>query len=191
VPRSYLGELLMNGLLGEDGVGLYGDPSSVSSVLDLCTGSGCLAILAAMTFDEAKVDATDLSKDALEVAGINVKEHEMSARVALHKGNLFAPVKGKRYDLILTNPPYVAKGEVKAFPPEYKHEPVMAHLGGADGLDLVRTIIVEGPKHLNPGGALVCEMGTGRDIIEAEFPKLNLLWLDTENSEGEVFVLRA
>lgn len=191
VPRSYLGELLMNGLLGPEGAMLYRDADAVHTVLDLCTGSGCLAVLAGMSFTEAAITATDLSKDALAVAKINRKDHEMETRITLLQGNLFQPLQGQKFDLILTNPPYVAKAEVKAFPKEYAHEPVMAHLGGADGLDLVRTIIIEGPKHLNVGGAMICEMGTGRDIIEAEFPKINFLWLDTASSEGEVFVIRA
>ncbi len=191
VPRSFIGDLLMNGVLGPDGMALYETPTAIKSVLDLCTGSGCLAILAAMTFEDAAVDGVELSKDALAVARINVKEHAMTARVNLLQGNLFAPVKGKRYDLILTNPPYVTKAEVKAFPPEYKHEPVMAHLGGDDGFDIVRRILQEAPKHLTEDGVLVCEIGAGRDLLEADFPRLPFIWMDTDESEGEVFALRA
>jgi ribosomal protein L3 glutamine methyltransferase len=191
VPRSYLGEMLMAGTLGPDGIGLYETPAAVNSVLDLCTGSGCLAILAAMTFEDAAVDAADLSKDALAVAKINVRDHALGERISLKQGDLFAPLKGRRYDLILTNPPYVAKAEVKAFPPEYRHEPVMAHLGGDDGFDIVRRILAEAPKHLNDDGVLVCEIGTGRDLLEADFPALPFIWVDSEESEGEVFALRA
>jgi ribosomal protein L3 glutamine methyltransferase len=191
VPRSFIGEQLMTGILGADGVGLYDMPDAITSVLDLCTGSGCLAILAAMVFDEAKVDAVDLSTDALSVAKINVAEHDMKDRVTLLHGDLFAPVRGKRYDLIISNPPYVARAEVKAFPPEYKHEPLMAHLGGVDGFDLVRRILRESGAHLTRNGVLICEIGTGRDIIEDEFPTLPFTWIDTEESEGEVFALRA
>lgn len=191
VPRSYIGELLMNGTLGPDGMGLYETPAAISSVLDLCTGSGCLAILAAMTFEDAAVDAVDLSKDALAVAKINVRDHGLTERVSLKQGNLFAPLKGQRYDLIITNPPYVARAEVKAFPPEYRHEPVIAHLGGDDGFDLVRDILKTAPKHLTENGVLVCEIGTGRDLLEADFPKLPFIWVDSEESEGEVFALRA
>lgn len=191
VPRSYIGDLLMGGVLGPDGMALYETPAAITSVLDLCTGSGCLAILAAMTFEDATVDAVELSKDALAVARSNVKEHGLQERVTLLQGDLFAPLKEKRYDLIITNPPYVAKAEVKAFPPEYKHEPVMAHLGGDDGFDIVRRILKEAPKHLSKDGVLVCEIGTGRDLLEADFPKLPFIWVDTEQSEGEVFVLRA
>jgi ribosomal protein L3 glutamine methyltransferase len=191
VPRSYIGDLLMGGVLGPDGMALYETPVAIKSVLDLCTGSGCLAILAAMTFEDAAVDAVELSKDALAVARMNVKEHSMQERVALLQGDLFAPVTDKRYDLIITNPPYVAKAEVKAFPPEYRHEPVIAHLGGDDGFDIVRRILKDAPKHLTEDGVLVCEIGTGRDLLEADFPKLPFIWVDTEESEGEVFALRA
>lgn len=191
VPRSYIGELLMNGTLGPDGIGLYETPAAISSVLDLCTGSGCLAILAAMTFEDAVIDAVDLSKDALAVAKINVRDHSLTERITLKHGNLFAPLKGQRYDLIISNPPYVARAEVKAFPPEYRHEPVMAHLGGDDGFDLVRDILRAAPEHLTDDGVLVCEIGTGRDLLEADFPKLPFIWVDSEESEGEVFALRA
>ncbi|MBK8771231.1 MAG: 50S ribosomal protein L3 N(5)-glutamine methyltransferase [Rhizobiales bacterium] len=191
VPRSYIGELLMNGTLGPDGIGLYETPAAIGSVLDLCTGSGCLAVLAAMTFEDATIDAVDLSKDALAVAKVNVKDHDLVDRISLHRGDLFAPLNDRRYDLIITNPPYVARAEVKAFPAEYKHEPVMAHLGGDDGFDLVRRILADAPKHLTADGVLVCEIGTGRDLLEADFPQLPFIWVDSEESEGEVFALRA
>lgn len=190
VPRSYIGELMFSGLFGGDGFNLIDDPQAVDGVLDLCTGSGCLAVLAAGVFANAMIDATDLSAAALEVAAINVRDHDLADRISLHQGDLFAPVKDRRYDLIITNPPYVAAAEVAAFAPEYAAEPTMAHLGGADGLDLVRRILREAPQHLNSGGALLCEMGLGREIIEAEFPALDFLWLDTEESEGEVFFVR-
>jgi ribosomal protein L3 glutamine methyltransferase len=189
VPRSFIGELLFSGLFGGEGHNLVEDPQTVNSVLDLCTGSGCLAILAAGIFPNAAVDAVELSADALAVARINVKEHGLEARVTLHQGDLFAPLVKKKYDLIITNPPYVAEAEVAAFPPEYTHEPVMAHIGGRDGLDIVRRILSEAPKHLNKGGGLLCEIGTGREILEREYPKTNFFWLDTEESTGEVFWL--
>lgn len=180
VPRSYIGELLF----AEGGFEL---PENVGSVLDLCTGSGCLAILAAKVFPDAAIDAVDLSEAALEVAKINVEEHGLADRIRLAKSDLFAGLKGRRYDLIISNPPYVAKAEVAAFPREYAHEPVMAHLGGDDGLDLVRRILIEAPEHLNPGGGLLCEVGTGAGLLAAEYAGLDFLWLDTEESEGEVF----
>jgi ribosomal protein L3 glutamine methyltransferase len=189
VPRSYIGDFLANGMLGPDGDVLV-DADNVSSILDLCTGSGCLAILASNFFPDAKIDATDLSAGALDVARINLKNLDVETQITLHQGDLFAPVKSKRYDLILANPPYVAKAETEAFPPEYQAEPLMAHVSGEDGLDITRRILQEAPKHLNKGGTLICEIGTGRAIMEAEFPTLELMWLDTEESQGEVFLLR-
>ena len=189
VPRSYIGELLVRGLQDEKGEAII-NTARISIVLDLCTGSGCLAILAANLLPDASIDATDLSQDALTVAAINVKNHDLAEHITLHKGDLFTAVAGKTYDLILANPPYVAAAEVKAFPPEYKKEPVIAHLGGDDGLDIVRRILKEAPSYLNEGGVLICEIGTGREIIEAELSDLKLLWLDTEESSGEVFLLR-
>ena len=187
VPRSYIGELMFTGIFGGDEAALIEDTSIVTSVLDLCTGSGCLAIIAAGIFPDAEVDAADLSADALEVARINVDEHDVADRVNLLHGDLFEAVEGRTYDLIISNPPYVAGGEVQAFPPEYGHEPVMAHLGGEDGLDLVRRILGEAADHLNPGGGLLCEIGTGRERLVDDYPQLDFLWLDTEESEGEVF----
>ena len=189
VPRSYIGELLFSGLFGGEGHNLIEDPQSINSVLDLCTGSGCLAILAAGIFPNATIDAVELSGDALDVARINVKDYDLEGRVTLHKGDLFAPIEKKKFDLIITNPPYVAEAEVAAFPKEYAHEPVMAHIGGRDGLDVTRRILAEAPKHLNKGGGLLCEIGTGREILESEFQNLKFFWLDTEESTGEVFWL--
>ena len=190
VPRSYLGELLMNGTLEAEGLGLVPEPEALGSVLELCTGSGCLAIIAAGRFPQAKIDAVDLSADALEVARLNLADYAMQERIELHQGDLFAPVAGRRYDLIIANPPYVTEGEVAAFPPEYAAEPVMAHVAGPDGLDLVRRILDGAPAHLSPGGALLCEVGTGREALEAECD-LPFTWLDTEESQGEVFWIAA
>ena len=189
VPRSYIGDFLAGGMLSPEGEPLV-DADKVSTILDLCTGSGCLAILASNFFPDAVIDATDLSADALDVARINLKDLDVEALITLHQGDLFAPVKSKHYDLILANPPYVAKAETEAFPPEYKAEPLMAHISGKDGLDITRRILREAPNHLNKGGTLICEIGTGRAMIEAEFPELDLQWLDTEQSQGEVFLLR-
>jgi ribosomal protein L3 glutamine methyltransferase len=187
VPRSYIGELL-----ARDGLSaVIEDAGRVERVLDLCTGSGCLAILAALVFPEAQIDAVDISADALAVAARNVSDHHLGAQVNLLEGNLFGPVHGRRYDLIIANPPYVARAKADAFPPEYDAEPPLAHRGGEDGLDLVRQIIAEARDHLQPGGTLVVEIGTGRHILEPERPDLPFLWLDTAESEGEVFALRA
>ncbi len=190
IPRSYIGELLGQGLLGADGESLVAKPEKVNSILDLCTGSACLAILASNLFPDAAIDATDLSPGALDVARINIKDHDLEDQIALHYGSLFEPVANKKYDLVIANPPYVAKIEVDAFPPEYTAEPVMAHLGGDDGLDIVREIIAKAPAFMNKGGTLICEFGTGKEILEKEYPKHKFFWIDTEESEGEVFILR-
>ena len=187
VPRSYIGELMLSGIYGGDEAPLIEDVTQVTAVLDLCTGSGCLAIIAAGIFPDAEIDAADLSADALAVAHINVEEHDVAERVSLHQGDLFAAVDGATYDLIICNPPYVVAAEVDAFPPEYGHEPVMAHIGGEDGLDLVHRILAEAADHLNPGGGLICEIGTGRELLVAAYPHLDFLWLDTEEQQGEVF----
>jgi ribosomal protein L3 glutamine methyltransferase len=191
IPRSYIGELLAQpGFAGAEDA-LIPEPETVGTILDLCTGSGCLAILAAMRFENAVIDATDLSFDALEVAAINLNNHALADRISLKHGNLFAPLDGRRYDLILANPPYVAEGEVEAFAAEYATEPRMAHVSGADGFDLVRQILAQAPAHLTETGLLVCEFGTGREILETEYPELPFTFLDTEESEGEVFALSA
>ena len=187
VPRSYIGELMFSGIFGGEDTSLIEDITQVASVLDLCTGSGCLAILAAGIFPDAEIDAADLSEAALEVARINVTDHNYSNRINLLQGDLFDAVEGRTYDLIIANPPYVAGPEVAAFPAEYGHEPIMAHIAGDDGLDIVRRILDEAAAHLNPGGGVLCEVGTGRDLLVAEFPHLDFLWLDTEESLGEVF----
>jgi len=191
VPRSFIAELIVNDTLGPDNLGLLPEAEDIESVLDLCTGSGCLAVIAAMAFPNAEIDAVDLSDVALDVAALNVAEHAFADRIALHSGDLFGPLGDARYDLIITNPPYVALGEVEAFPAEYAHEPQMAHLGGEDGLDIVRRILADAGRHLTPQGGLICEIGTGRAFLEAEFPDLPFIWLDTETSEGEVFWLSA
>lgn len=191
VPRSFLGELLRTGLFAGDDPSCLIDPANVSSALDLCTGSGCLAILMAQSFPHAMIDAVDLSPDALAVAKINLDASGAQDRIGLVQGDLFAPLKGRRYDLILTNPPYVGAQVMSELPPEYAHEPEMALASGEDGLDIVRQILANAGDHLNPGGGLICEMGEDREILEAEFPDLPFLWLDTEQSSGEVFWLSA
>ena len=193
VPRSFIGEILDTHFSGgEDGdPALLGDPSEVERVLDLCTGSGCLAILAARYFPNAQVDAVDISKDALAVAARNVAEHGLEDRVSLHRGDLFAPLADASYDLIISNPPYVDAEGMASLPPECRAEPKLAFDGGPDGLDLVRRILEEAPAHLTPQGGLLCEIGRGRDNLEAAFPQLPLLWLDSEDSEGEVFWISA
>jgi ribosomal protein L3 glutamine methyltransferase len=190
VPRSFIGELLESHFSGEDG-SLIDDPAAVERVLDLCTGSGCLAILASRSFPNAGIDAVELSKDALDVAARNVADYALEDRITLHRGDLFKPLGGKRYDLIVSNPPYVDAGGMAALPRECRFEPELAFDGGADGLDIVRRILKEAGKHLTPQGGLLCEIGRGRELLEAAFPQLPLLWLDTEESEGEVFWIGA
>lgn len=190
VPRSFIGELLEQHFGGEQG-SLIDDPAAVETVLDLCTGSGCLAILAARAFPHAKVDAVDISKDALDVATRNVADHALEDRISLHKGDLFKPLGGNRYDLIITNPPYVDAEGMAGLPRECRFEPKLAFDGGPDGLDIVRRILDKAGKHLTPQGGLLCEIGRGRELLEAAFPHLPLLWLDTEESEGEVFWIGA
>lgn len=189
VPRSYIGEILFSDLIGGDDFTLVEDPTEVERVLDLCTGSGCLAILAARIFPEAQVDAVDLSADALEVARRNVADSGYEDRITLHQGDLFAPLKNRKYDVIITNPPYVDAEAMANLPPEFRHEPEMALASGEDGLDIVRRILKEAPKHLTPEGGLLCEFGTGREILEAEYPDLDFFWVETANSFGEVFWL--
>lgn len=187
IPRSYIGELLVR-----DGLAtLVADPYEVRRVLDLCTGSGCLAILAAEAFPEAEVVASDISPAALAVAERNIADYGLEQRVHAIRADLFQGIPEGRFDLIISNPPYVTEAAVEAFPPEYKAEPRLAHAGGADGLDLVRRILSEAGDWLSPGGNLIVEVGTGREELEAARPDLDFLWLDTETSQGEVFGLGA
>ena len=192
VPRSFIGELLDSHFGGGDeATSLIGDPAEVASVLDLCTGSGCLAILAARHFPNAAIDAVDISRDALAVAARNVADYGLGGRVTLHRGDLFAPLGGTRYDLIICNPPYVDAEGMAGLPAECRAEPALALDGGADGLDVVRRILTGAKTHLAPQGGLLCEIGRGRGNLEAAFPQLPLLWLDSEDSEGEVFWIAA
>jgi ribosomal protein L3 glutamine methyltransferase len=185
VPRSYIGELLADGLPG-----VVHDPMKVGRVLDLCTGSGCLAILAALAFPEAGVDASDISEAALAVARRNVADYALEDRIALVESDLFDRLGARQYDLILANPPYVSEESIAAFPPEYAAEPAIAHAGGRDGLDIVRRILRHAAEHLTPQGTLVAEVGTGRAILEHDYPHLPFLWLDTAKSRGELFALQ-
>jgi ribosomal protein L3 glutamine methyltransferase len=193
VPRSFIGELLEQhfGGEGDEGGSLIDDPLSVERVLDLCTGSGCLAILASRNFPNAQIDAVDISRDALEVAARNIADYGLQDRVKLHRGDLFKPLGSARYDLIISNPPYVDAEGMAGLPRECRAEPKLAFDGGADGLDLVRRILDEAGRHLTPQGGLLCEIGRGRERLEAAFPQLPLLWLDTEDSQGEVFWIPA
>jgi ribosomal protein L3 glutamine methyltransferase len=187
VPRSFIGEILDDDFfVGGEGA-LIGDAGGIARVLDLCTGSGCLAILAALRFPGATVDAVDVSADALAVAARNVADHGLGGRVKLFAGDLFDPVRGERYDLILANPPYVDAGGMAALPPECRHEPALALDGGPDGIAIVSRIIDNASHYLTADAGLLCEVGRNRPVLEAGYPDTSFLWLDTEDSTGEVF----
>jgi ribosomal protein L3 glutamine methyltransferase len=192
VPRSFIGELLDSHFGGDgDGGSLIEDPAAVDNVLDLCTGSGCLAVLASRSFPHARIDAVDISASALEVAARNIADYGLEERVTLHRGDLFKPLGDKRYDLIISNPPYVDTQGMADLPRECRAEPKLAFDGGADGLTIVRRILEEAGRHLTPQGGLLCEIGRGREPLQAAFPQLPLMWLDTEESDGEVFWIGA
>jgi ribosomal protein L3 glutamine methyltransferase len=193
VPRSFIGELLDSHFGGQDGEepSLIEDTSAVENVLELCTGSGCLAILASRAFPNAEIDAVDISKDALAVAARNVADHGLEDRVMLHRGDLYAPLADNRYDLIIANPPYVDAEGMAGLPHECRAEPRLAFDGGADGLDVVRRILDRASQHLTADGGLLCEVGRCRSALEAAYPQTEFLWLDTEDSEGEVFWIAA
>lgn len=185
VPRSHIAELLREQLSP-----WIDDPWAVGSVLDLCTGSGCLAILAAHAFPEAKIDAIDISQDALDVAWRNVTDYVLEDRIRLIESNAFAAVADTRYDLILSNPPYVNAASMACLPEEYRREPELALASGEDGLDFTRILLSEAAEHLNPGGLIVVEIGHNRDALEAAYPETPFLWLDTASGDRFVFMLR-
>ncbi|MBB1629709.1 50S ribosomal protein L3 N(5)-glutamine methyltransferase [Cupriavidus sp. UME77] len=185
VPRSFVGELLHEGL--EPWVG---DSAEIGPVLELCTGSGCLPIIAAHVWPKARIDAVDISPDALAVARRNVADYKMEDRISLYEGDLYAPLPaGAKYDVILTNPPYVNETSMQALPAEYQAEPRIALAGGDDGMDVVRRIIAGAKAHLNPGGALVVEIGNEHANVEAAFPGLEIVWLPVSAGEEQVFLL--
>ncbi len=187
VPRSLIAEPLADGTLD---AWLSARPAQ--RVLDLCTGSGCLAVLAALAWPEVALDATDISADALAVAQINVDRHGLAARITLRQGAGLAAAAG-RYDLILCNPPYVNRRALATLPAEYRAEPVLAldgNLdGGDDGMDFVRRLLAQVPQYLNPGAALVLEIGHEREHFEAAFPRLETVWLSTSAGDDSVLLL--
>lgn len=185
VPRAFIAELLRDQLAP-----WVTDPDAVSSVLDLCTGSGCLAILAALAFPDARIDAADLSPDALAVARINVSSYELDDQIELMLSDLFAGLRGRTYDLIVSNPPYVNAASVATLPEEYRHEPALALGSGEDGLDATRIILAQAREHLNPDGILIVEIGHNRNALEAAYPHLPFTWLDTSAGDQHVFLLR-
>jgi len=185
VPRSFIAELL-----NEQLAPWIESPDVIEHVLDLCTGSGCLAILATEAFPHAQVDAVDLSGDALEVASRNVADYGLQDRIELIESDLFAALQGRSYDVIVSNPPYVNADSVAALPAEYQAEPALALGSGEDGLDATRQILAQAKAHLNPGGLLVVEIGHNRDVLEAAYPTLPFTWLDTAGGDQFVFLLR-
>lgn len=185
VPRAFIAELLREQLAP-----WITEPEAVSSMLDLCTGSGCLAVLAALAFPQARVDAADLSPDALSVARINVSEYELDDQIELVLSDLFSGLRERKYDLIVSNPPYVNAASVATLPEEYRHEPALALGSGEDGLDATRIILAQAHEHLHPDGILIVEIGHNRDALEAAYPDLPFTWLDTSAGDQHVFMLR-
>lgn len=181
VPRSFIAELLREHLRPW----LQREPRRA---LDLCTGSGCLAVLLALEFPRAAVDAADLSASALQVAKINIRKYKLAKRVRAVRSDVFSSLGKRRYDLIVANPPYVTARSMRKLPKEYRHEPAFALAAGHDGLDLVRRILAEARPHLNPGGLLVCEIGGNRRALERAYPQIEFTWPETSDP-GTVFIL--
>lgn len=184
IPRSYIAELLE-----EDLAPWVEDPDAVGSVLDLCTGSGCLAILAQGTFQNAAVTGSDLSEDALEVAKINRRDYGLEDDLELVQGDLFENLQGRRFDIIISNPPYVTQESMDALPAEYRHEPAMALGAGDDGMDIVRRLVPEARHHLNDGGMMIVEVGDGAMAVHECFPALEITWLTTSGGDDQVFMV--
>lgn len=184
IPRSYFAELLESGFAP-----WIEDPESVGSVLDMCTGSGCLAIIMAHVFPSARVTAIDLSAEALQIACENVADYQLDDQIELVESDLFDGIPNQRFDLIISNPPYVTADAMAALPEEYRHEPSMALGAGEDGLDVVRRLIAQAPDHLTPGGLLAVEVGHNRNYVEAAFPDLELTWLSTNDGDDRIFLV--
>ena len=181
VPRSFIAELLRSHL----SPWLAREPKRV---LDLCTGSGCLAVLLALEFPGARVDAADISPTALQVAKLNIRKYDLGKRMRALRSDLFGSLQRNKYDLIVSNPPYVTARSMRKLPKEYRHEPALALAAGKDGLDLVRGILAGAREHLTPGGLLVCEIGGNRKALERAYPKLEFAWPEISDP-GSVFIL--
>ncbi len=185
VPRSITGEYILERFQP------WIDAGKVHTALDLCTGSGCIAIALAHAFPQARVDATDISDDALAVARVNVEQYGLRERVKLVRSDLFAALDGARYDLIVTNPPYVSRADMESLPQEYRHEPALALAAGEHGLDIIVKILAQARDHLTPGGALVAEVGNSHVALAQAFPDAPFLWLTSESGDESVFLLTA
>jgi ribosomal protein L3 glutamine methyltransferase len=185
VPRSHLGEWIA------DRFEPFVDPARVHHALDMCTGSGCIAVALALAWPDALVDAVDISAGSLEVAAVNVDRHRVGERVRLLQGDLFTPVAGRRYDLIVCNPPYVADGIVAALPDEHRAEPRIAFAAGGQGLDLIERLLAHAGQHLERGGHLVVEAGSARPAVESRWPSAPFTWLASASGEEVVFLLSA
>ena len=185
IPRSFIAELLQDQLAP-----WIDNAETVESALDLCTGSGCLAILLAHAFSKAEIDAVDISAEALAVAQQNVASYDLQDRINLIRSDLFTKLVDKAYNLIISNPPYVPAATMHELPPEYKHEPTLALDGGEDGLEAIRSILLQAPAHLSEQGLLLVEVGHNRESVEEAFPKLPFMWLDTRSSSSKVFLLK-
>lgn len=185
IPRSPIAELL------ENEFSPWVEEGNVQSILDLCTGSGCIAISAAFTFPDASVDAVDISANALEVAKINVERFGLEENVHLIQSDLFTALAGKQYDIIISNPPYVSKSEYDALPPEYAHEPQQALTCGEEGLEIIRRILAQAENYLTATGILIVEVGFSQEALEAHFPGVPFTWLQFEQGGEGVFLLTA
>ena len=185
VPRSFIAELLREQLAP-----WIRNPDEVNSALDLCTGSGCLAILLAHAFPNVMIDAADISQEALEVAERNLADYNLEQQVNLVRSDLFAGLRGRTYDLIISNPPYVSAEAMAALPEEYRHEPERALASGADGLEAIRTILNEAADHLTDRGLLIVEIGHNRDKLGQVYPETPFTWLETSAGDQFVFLLK-
>lgn len=185
IPRSFIAELLQTQLAP-----WITEPDHITAALDLCTGSGCLAILMAHAFENAQMDAVDISAQALAVAHKNVQDYGLEETIDLIESDLFSALQGKRYDLIISNPPYVNAESMERLPQEYQHEPQNALASGADGLDATRQILQQAARHLTDDGILVVEIGHNRAALERAYPKLPFTWLETSAGDEFVFLLQ-